>query len=52
MALYSAAFVLYLGEIEFLKLDLMPRDPIEEFWDALWLGIRPLSCCIFVKSNF
>ena len=24
------------------KLNLRPDEPIESFWDALWLGIRPL----------
>ena len=28
------------------KLDLLPKEPIESFWDALWLGIRPLLCFI------
>ena len=27
-----------------LKLNLLPKEPIESFWDALWLGIRPLLC--------
>ena len=28
-------------EINFLKLNLLPKAPIEKFWDAMWLGIRP-----------
>ena len=26
------------------KLNLLPKEPIESFWDALWLGIRPFLC--------
>ena len=28
-------------EIDFLEFKLMPKAPIEKFWEALWLGIRP-----------
>ena len=23
------------------KFNLLPKEPIESFWDALWLGIQP-----------
>ena len=26
------------------KLNLLPEEPIESFWDALWLGIQPFLC--------
>ena len=26
--------------------NLLPNEPIESFWDALWLGIRPSLCSI------
>ena len=26
------------------ELSLLPKEPIESFWDALWLGIRPFLC--------
>ena len=44
MARYSAVFVFYCIQnvkIDFLKFNLLPNEPIESFWDALWLGIRP-----------
>jgi len=28
------------------ELNLMPKPPIESFWDALWLGIKPVLCFI------
>ena len=31
-------------KIDFLKLNLLPNRVIENFWDALWLGIRPFLC--------
>ena len=34
------------AKIDFLKLNLLPKAPIESFWDALWLGIRPFLCFI------
>ena len=26
--------------------NLLPKEPIESFWDALWLGIRSFLCSI------
>ena len=26
------------------KFNLLPKEPIESVWDALWLGIRPFLC--------
>ena len=26
------------------KLDLLPKEPIESFWDVLWLGIQLFLC--------
>ena len=26
------------------KLNLLPEEPIESLWDALWLGIQPFLC--------
>ena len=43
-------FVFYL-EINFLKLDLRSKEPIESFWDALWLGIQLFLCFISEKSS-
>ena len=54
MARYSAVFVFYCTQnvkIDFLKLNLLPNEPIESFWDALWLGIQPLLCFIVQKSE-
>ena len=51
-ARYSTVFVFYCrqnGKIDFLKFNLLPNEPIESFWDALWLGIRPLLCFIVHK---
>ena len=48
-ARYSAVFVFFIVKIDFLKLNLLPNEPIESFWDALWLGIRPLLCFIAHK---
>ena len=28
------------------KLNLLPNERLESFWDALWLGIRPFLCLI------
>ena len=47
VARYSAVFVFYCTQnvkIDFLKFNLLPNEPIESFWDALWLGIRPFFC--------
>ena len=44
MARYSVVFVFYYTQnvkIDFLKFNLLPNEPIESSWDALWLGIRP-----------
>ena len=41
MARYSATFVIQLRKPNSVKLDLLPKAPIESFWDALWLGIQP-----------
>ena len=38
-ARYSAVFVFYCTQsvkIDFLKFNLLPNEPIESFWDALW----------------
>ena len=46
-ARYSTVFVFYCRQnvkIDFLKFNLLPNEPIESFWDALWLGIRPFLC--------
>ena len=43
-ARYSTVFVFYCTQnvkIDFLKFNLLPNEPIESSWDALWLGIRP-----------
>ena len=51
-ARYSTVFVFYCRQnvkIDFLKFNLLPNEPIESFWDALWLGIRPLLCFIVHK---
>ena len=29
----------------------MQKEPIESFWDALWLGIRPLLCFYGARLN-
>ena len=26
------------------ELNLLPKEPIESFWGALWLGIQPFLC--------
>ena len=52
VARHSAVFLFYVRKIDFLKLNLMPKAPIEKFWDTMWLGIRPLFCFIFVKPIF
>ena len=31
-------------KIDLLKFNLLPNRVIENFWDALWLGIRPILC--------
>ena len=33
------------------KLNLLPNEPIESFWDALWLGIQPFLCFYGAKLN-
>ena len=33
------------------KFNLLPKEPIESVWDALWLGIRPLLCFYNTKVN-
>ena len=46
-ARYSTVFVFYCRQnvkIDFLKFNLLPNEPIESFWDALWLVIRPFLC--------
>ena len=51
-ARYSTVFVFYFRQnvkIDFLKFNLLPNEPIESFWDALWLGIRPFLCFIVHK---
>ena len=40
-ARYSAVFVFFIVKINFLKLNSLPNEPIESFWDALWIGIQP-----------
>ena len=50
-ARYSTVFVFYCRQnvkIDFLKFNLLPNEPIESFWDALWLGIRPFLCFIWI----
>ena len=37
-------FCISFQENNFLKLNLLPNEPIESFWDALWLGIRLFLC--------
>ena len=27
-----------------VRRNLLPNEPIESFWDVLWLGIRPFLC--------
>ena len=52
-ARYSTVFVFYCTQnvkIDFLKFNLLPNEPIESFWDALWLGIRPLLCFTLQKG--
>ena len=53
VARHSAGFVFHARgnkvKIDFLKLNLLPETPIESFWDALWLGIRPFLCIILVE---
>ena len=44
MARYSAGFLFHNNaNIDPLKLNLLPNRVIENFWDALWLGVRPFS---------
>ena len=31
-------------KIDLLKFNLLPNRVIENFWDALWLGIGPFLC--------
>ena len=35
-----------------VKLNLLPSERLESFWDALWLGIQPLLCCVLELSVF
>ena len=57
MARYSAVFVFYNRKSEGpagtptggRKLNLLPEEPIESFWDALWLGIEPFLCFIWLS---
>ena len=44
-------FCVFSIKIDFLKLNLLPNEPIESFWDALWLGIRPFLCFITPISS-
>ena len=54
MARYSAVFVLHgknsqnrdLASTNDRELHLIPKVPIESFWDGVWLGIQPVLCCI------
>ena len=52
-ARYSTVFVFYYCrqnvKIDFQRFNLLPNEPIESFWDALWLGIRPFLCFITHK---
>ena len=50
MARYSAVFLFCIVNIDLLKFNLLPNELIESFWDALWLGIRPLFYFIVQKS--
>ena len=43
-ARYSAVFVFFIVNIDFLKLNLLSNRAVERFWDALWLGIGPFLC--------
>ena len=52
MAGHSAAFLLYLRKLDLLKLNLMLKAPIEIFWDALWLGVRPFLYFTRRKIDF
>ena len=55
MARYSAVFVFYTRKSHSRigtptggrELNLLPKEPIESFWDGLWLGIRLLLCFVF-----
>ena len=38
----SALFLFYFRKIDVLKFSLMPKAPVEKFWEAMWLGIRVL----------
>ena len=44
VARYSAVFVFYVVKIDFLKLNFTPKALIENFWEALGLGIEPFLC--------
>ena len=53
MARYSVVFVFYCTQnvkIDLLKFNLLPNEPIESFWDALWLELWTLLCSI-VESH-
>ena len=40
-----------ISEKSIFELDLLPNEPIESFWDALWLGIQPFLCFYGAKLN-
>ena len=35
-----------------VRLNLLPNESFDGFWDALWLAIRPWFCCILEKFAF
>ena len=37
----SAVFAFDDVTLDFLELSSMPKAPIESFWSAVWLGVRP-----------
>ena len=43
------------SESETTKLDLLPNERLESFWDALWVGIRMFLCltveCLHCRSD-
>ena len=39
------------SESEITKLNLLPNEHLESFWDALWLGIRMLLCLIVERLH-
>ena len=52
MARSSAAFLFYLRKIGVLKFNLLPKASIEKFWEAMWLGLRPLLRCLVQNAIF